>query len=213
MTLVNERIGDDLFLDISGTVVNQKLEHFKESTEDRSMLDKLATNGYDHVIILSDDGKDVQEADSSTLITLLHLRDISEKTGIRFSIVSEILDFRNKKLAEVAKVNDFIVSEKLISLILSQVSENNKLNAVFEDLFDADGSEIYVKPSNDYILSGSPVNFHTVVESARRRNEVAIGYILASERDLPGYGIHINPVKSDTIRFSDEDNIIVIAED
>lgn len=88
------------------------------------------------------------------LITLLHLRNIEEKTGNDFTIVSEMMDIRNKELAEGTEADDFIISNKLISLMLSQLSENKELKAVFDDLFDADGSEIYVKPVTDYVKTG-----------------------------------------------------------
>lgn len=45
----------------------------------------------------------MQEADAITLVTLLHLRDIAEKDETPFSIISEMLDLRNRELAEVAK--------------------------------------------------------------------------------------------------------------
>ena len=41
--------------------------------------------------------------------------------------VSEMLDVRNRELAEVTSADDFIVSDKLVSLMLSQVSENREL--------------------------------------------------------------------------------------
>ncbi len=214
LTLVSKNIDNEALEKISSQMTHQEIELIKESPEDRQVLDKLIEKKYDHVIILCDDLKDIQEADSSALITLLHLRDIAEKTGARFSVVSEIMDFRNKQLAEVTKVNDFIVSEKLVSLIMTQVSENPKLNAVLQDLFDADGSEIYVKPSKNYVSYGKPVNFYTVVESAKLKNEVAIGYILSSKEgdSSADYGICVNPKKSDRMTFSDKDSIIVIAE-
>ena len=68
-----------------------------------------------------------------TLVTLLHLRDIEEKHGDTFSVVSEMLDARNQKLAEVTGTDDFIVSENLVSLLLAQLAENKALAAVFED--------------------------------------------------------------------------------
>lgn len=215
LTVVGRNVDEEVFGKLSAILKNQRAEHIRENCDDRDVLDQLAVDGYDHIIILCDSSKEVQDADSITLITLLHLRDIAEKSGKQFSIVSEIMDFRNKRLAEITKVNDFIVSEKLVSLILSQVSENKLLNGVFEDIFDADGSEIYVKPSSQYVLTGQPINFFTVIEAARRHGEVAIGYIQSAllSNAEEGYGIHINPGKSGLITFTDEDRIIVIAED
>ncbi|MHB1275471.1 MAG: hypothetical protein ACYC0D_06225 [Candidatus Humimicrobiaceae bacterium] len=141
-------------------------------------------------------------------------RDISEKTGVKFSIISEMLDIRNRSLAEIAKVNDFIVSDKLLSLILTQVSENKLLNLVFKDLFDADGSEIYIKKANNYIDCSKSVNFYIIIEAAQQKKEVAIGYKIFNQETDPekSYGIFINPAKSDLIALSDEDSIIVLSE-
>ena len=187
-----------------------------EDITKRATLDSLLRQDYPHIILLSDRAQeDIQKADANTLITLLHLRNIAETTEKRFSIVSEMLDIRNRRLAQVAKVNDFIVSDTIISLLIAQVSENNILNAVFEDIFDADGSEIYLKPAESYVRLGEDVSFYTVVEAARRHGETAFGYKIAAESEsetVPG-GIHVNPPKSAAIRFVQGDCIIVAAED
>ena len=183
---------------------------------ERTTLDSLLLEDAPHIILLSDRyQEDIQKADANTLITLLHLRNIAELTGKQFSIVSEMLDIRNRRLAEVAKVNDFIVSDTIISLLIAQVSENNLLNAVFEDIFDSDGSELYIKPMDQYVTLLEPVSFYTVIEAARRKGETAFGYKLASEAKLNSAsgGVHINPNKSVMIQFAAEDSVIVAAED
>lgn len=193
---------------------NQKVSFKRGDTTDRRLLETIRAADYDHVIALSYAGLDVQEADAKTLITLLHLRDIAERDETPFSIVSEMLDLRNRRLAEVAKVNDFIVSDHLISLMMSQLSENADLYAVFADIFDPEGSEIYMKPVGDYVEIGKPVNFYTMVEAARRRGQTAIGYRLAAEAGevARSYGVHTNPQKSRLVTFVPEDKLIVLSE-
>jgi voltage-gated potassium channel Kch len=185
-------------------------------TTDRRTLDSLQPDEYEHIVVLCySDHLDPQRADARTLITLLHLRDIEARIGERFSIVSEMLDDRNRELAEVTKADDFIVSDKLLSLMLAQVSENKYLSQVFADMFDPEGSEIYVKPASDYVALGRPVNQYTVLEAARRRGHIAIGYVVgALEKDTGGrYGVHVNPAKSEVVTFTAADRIVVIAED
>ncbi|HEX2997965.1 MAG TPA: hypothetical protein VHP14_24285, partial [Anaerolineales bacterium] len=128
---------------------------------------------------------------------------------------SEMLDLRNRELAEATQVDDFIVSEHLISLMMSQLSENAELFDVFTDMFDPEGAEIYLKPVSNYVAAGQPVDFYTVVEAARRRGETTLGYRLLSEaKDAEkSYGVHTNPKKSEQVTFSPDDKIIVIAED
>jgi voltage-gated potassium channel Kch len=197
-----------------GRLPNQKLAILEGETTDRSLLEKLNITEFDHVIVLAYSSLEPQEADAKTLVTLLHLRDIAERDETPFSIVSEMLDLRNRELAEVAGVDDFIVSEHLVSLMMSQLSENADLFAVFTDIFDPEGSEIYLKPVSDYIEVGKPVNFYTVTEAARRRNETAIGYRLLNQSgdSESSYGVHTNPKKSEMVTFANEDKVIVIAE-
>ncbi|MBE7467799.1 MAG: potassium transporter TrkA [Anaerolineae bacterium] len=184
-------------------------------TTDRRTLDELSISTFQHVIVLSySDQLEPQDADSQTLITLLHLRAISEQSGDTFSIVSEMLDVRNRELAEVTRADDFIVSDKLVSLLLTQISENKKLAAVFADLFDPEGCELYLKPAANYVAAGQPVNFYTIVEAARQRGETAIGYRLRAQTDdaAQAYGVRVNPAKSKAITLSADDRIIVLAE-
>ena len=192
-----------------------KVNYHRGDTTDRALLESIHAADYDHVIALSYSGLEVQEADARTLVTLLHLRDIAERDETPFSIVSEMLDMRNRQLAEVAKVDDFIVSDHLISLMMSQMSENADLFAVFADVFDPEGSEINMKPACDYVEPGRPVNFYTLVEAARRRGQTAIGYRLAAEAGeaAKSYGVHTNPQKSLMVTFSPEDKVIVLAGD
>ncbi len=186
-------------------------------TTDRRTLDALDPIGFDHIIALStlEDGMDIQQADARTLITLLHLRDIADRAGKDLAIVSEMLDIRNRELAQVTRADDFIVSDNLVSLLLAQVSENKELATVFSDLFDPEGSEIYLKPAADYVEPGRAVSFYTILESARRRGHVALGYRLqreGSDADAQ-FGVHLNPKKSAHVTLAPEDCVIVLAEE
>ncbi len=197
-------------------LVNQTVTFRRGDTTDRQQLDRLAVTSYHHVLVLSYDGTlPPQEADARTLITLLHLRDIAEKDGHTFSIVSEMLDLRNRELAEVTQADDFIVSDKLVSLMLSQISENKALVAVFDDLFDPAGSELYLKPVEEYVTPGHPLNFYTVVEAGRQRGQVVVGYKIQAEswdKDK-NHGVRLNPDKSAPITFAPGDQLIVLAEE
>jgi K+/H+ antiporter YhaU regulatory subunit KhtT len=200
---------------LAGKLVNQTLAFHAGDTTNRRLLDNLDLHTFDHLILLGySDTLDAQQADAHTLVTLLHLRDISEKSGNKFSIVSEMQDMRNRELAEIARADDFIVSDKLISLNLSQISENKELALVFQDLFNSEGSEIYLKPAGNYVELGRPINFYTVVEACRRVGATALGYRVKSEADLAenGYGVHLNPDKSLMVSFAAGDRIIMLSE-
>jgi hypothetical protein len=182
---------------------------------DRPALEKLVAEDYHYMVILSPtDAPDIQIADAATMLSLLHLRDIARKTGRKFSIVSEILDVRNRELTEVTSAEDVIISERLVALSLTQVAENKDALPLFADLLTPGGPEIYLKPAEEYILPGRPVSFHTVIEAALRRGQTAFGYRLLSQAGEPenSFGVHLNPEKSALITFGEQDRIIVLAE-
>ncbi|MGH2521541.1 MAG: CASTOR/POLLUX-related putative ion channel, partial [Anaerolineales bacterium] len=83
------------------------------------------------------------------------------------------------------------------------------------DIFDPEGSEIYLKLASNYVALGEPLSFYTVVEAARQRGEVAFGYRLHAHARNPdkAYGVAVNPNKSEPVTFSEWDRIIVLAEE
>jgi voltage-gated potassium channel Kch len=180
----------------------------------RESLERLDLSGYQHIIVLSDDSLDPDLADDRTLIALLHLRDIESQLGDTYSIVAEMNDDTNREIAQVTKADDFIVSSRLISLLLTQLAENWHLYPVLTDLFCPSGSEIYLKPATDYVTCAGEVSFATVIESARRRGESAIGYRLRSGSDQPpAYGVVLNPPPAVPVTLAAGDSIIVVAQD
>jgi hypothetical protein len=195
-------------------LVNLTLQTEQADLTARRVIDRIAPVNYDHIILLCDQELDVQEADAKILISLLHLRNHAEQHSKDLNVVSEMRDVRNRTLAEVAKADDFIVSDNMISLLLAQISENKALADVFERLFSNEGSEIYIRSIGDYVETGIEMDFHTLLEAAARKGETAIGYRIAADSRNPdrAYGVDCNPIKSVKRSFQPEDRIIVLAE-
>ncbi|MEU9232498.1 CASTOR/POLLUX-related putative ion channel [Streptomyces subrutilus] len=195
---------------------------------DPRVLAKLDVPSYDSVIVVGEadpgaagtpggagepaDGEEAR-ADDRTLVTLLHLRAIAEAARRELVLTTEMSEDGNRLLAPAREGADFIVSGRLISLLMTQISESRYLADVFEELFDAEGSEFHLKPAADYVRAGREVPFATLVEAARRRGECAVGYRLrAGAGTGPGHGLRINPDKRERVRLTGEDWLIVLAE-
>lgn len=206
---------DAMVLPSSNMTVEAKLI----DTSHAASLQALRPLDYDSVMVLGySDHMEPQSADTRTLITLLHLRKLSERLGDHISVVSEMIDIRNRELAEVTRADDFVVSNKLVSLMLAQASENEYLSAIFDDLLDEDGSEVYMRPIGDYVDLDRPLTFYTIAEAARRRGETAIGYRRRRDegagpdaRNMGG--VVVNPDKREALEYRPEDRVIVLAED
>ena len=209
-----DEIKDSLAL-LSEELQNITLYFQHGNINDRNTLDELRIESFNHIIVLSymDKGS-IQISDAITLICLVHLRDISEKAGKDFSVVSEMLDVQNRELAEVAKADDFIVSDNLLSLLMTQIAENKDLEMVYENLFNDEGAEIYLNPVEEYLDVHQPTDFYQVIESASKIGHTAIGYRKLSQKEYDNgkFGIVLNPLKSKSIQFEQGDFLIVLAE-
>ncbi|MFJ7339647.1 NAD-binding lipoprotein [Streptomyces sp. NPDC101110] len=180
-------------------------------------LRRLDVHSYDSVIVVGEDpasGQSPDEPDNRTLVTLLLLRELQELSGRELPVVTELVDDRNRALAPLGPGADVIISGKLIGLLMAQISQNRHLAAVFEELFSADGAGIRLRPAGDYVLPGCETAFATVVAAARGRGECAIGY--RSHDDVsthPGYGVRVNPPKSERRHWTAADEVIVVGTD
>jgi len=187
----------------------------KASSTNRAVLEEHVGGDLDQIIVLCyDEDLDVQTADSRTLVTLLHVRDILSKLGSETPVVSEMIDDRNRVLASVADVDDIVVSGEIVSLLVTQLSEDGRLEAVFKELLGAEGSEIYLRPAEWYVELGDEVSWATVIAGAARRNETAIGLksALLAEPGLK-FGVVVNPPKSQTYSIGRGDAVVVLAEE
>ncbi len=180
----------------------------------QAALSDLDVTSYDHVIVLGyTDSMGVQSADTRTLVTLLQLRKLSDAAGRHISVVSEMADARNRALAEVTRADDFVVSNQLVSLMLAQASENKYISAIFSELLDENGSEVYIRPASEYVAGDRPVTFDTIVEAARQRGEVAFGYkeTVADRGARNMGGVVLNPPRHTARIYAATDSVVVLA--
>ncbi|MFN0202053.1 MAG: CASTOR/POLLUX-related putative ion channel [Bacteroidia bacterium] len=176
---------------------------------------------YDNILILSQDSgeQEAEKIDSDTLMILLLLRKIKRDSApnAKTKILTQILNSDNQELIQQTEVDDFLISNKMITKILAQLSEQPRLQEVYHDLFSAEGSEIYVKPLYLYLdkNASEQVNFADLIAVAEQRKEICIGLRLGAKiHDAnQNFGIVLNPSKTSTYSLSDIDALIVIAED
>jgi voltage-gated potassium channel Kch len=195
---------------IGATASNYTISFTKGNTVTRAVLDALNVPSFTSIIILANETFGIQEADAATLLTLLHVRDITHRAQADVNVVTEMLDGRNRALASMDSVNDFIISNTIISLLLTQIAENPNLYEVFRDLFDAAGSELYLRPAADYVQLNTPVTMATVVHAAIQKNEVAIG---CKYKRNGQWHVELNAPKSSIVSFEAHDMIVVVAEE
>ncbi|WP_419993965.1 CASTOR/POLLUX-related putative ion channel [Streptomyces boninensis] len=182
------------------------------------VLADLDLGSYDSLIVLGYDVDDEAGASSQshpdvdTLVTLLHLRALEAELGCELRVVTEMAKDSNRVLAPVTAGADFIVSDKVISQLLAQISENLHLGPLFRELGNAQGCEIYLKPATDYVAQDREISYATAVESARRQGECALGYRLSQEAaTAPDFGLRLNPDKRSSVTLSTGDSLVLVS--
>ncbi len=188
-------------------------------------LESLDPLAYNNVVILPQKPEAelvAERIDAETIVVLLHLRKLvrqAEKAGRRVTtkVLTEVLDSSNQELINQAGVNDFLISNRMVSMIFAQLSEQPDIRRVYDDLFQEDGSEIYVKPASLY-FDELPVTcrFGDLLALAQKRDaEVCLGYkIQALENELDeNHGVSLVPPKDTEVTLRRGDALVVVAED
>jgi hypothetical protein len=168
-----------------------------------------ARNHYTSIIILGyRSGVSPSEADARSLLSLLLLdRGIAESTRTdKPRIVAELLDAKDIDLARISGADDFVVSDALASLMMSQLSEHPELRDVFQQIYSADDSALFMEPADAYAAAGE-VTFAQIVATTAAGGGCAIGWrkVVDGEADVV-----VNPTKSARITLGPGDHVIVI---
>jgi uncharacterized membrane protein YhaH (DUF805 family) len=178
--------------------------------------------GYDSIIILSegDELRLPDQIDAETILILLLIRQAlqqgRDQGTVETTVITELVESENQALAASTGVHDFVVSSRLVSMLLAQISEQLLMQQVYQALFAEEGSEIYLKPAWLY-LDDLPqqVTFADLVRLAQQRGEVCIGVKLKANenrQDL-NYGITLAPSKTGEWALDTGDALVVLAED
>ncbi|MEN9324976.1 MAG: hypothetical protein RL414_730 [Actinomycetota bacterium] len=183
---------------------------FKANDGSISELAAVARNKrYDEIIVLAYREKiDVADADARTMLTMLLLNKLFDEDGNgveRTRLVAEILDSRRADLARVANADDLVVSDNLAALLAAQLSQNPDLGPVFEDIFDADGAALNVRPLTHYANVGDEIRYLDLVALGRSYEETVLGIRSVAQ------GVLMNPSKSSTYVVGEGDGLIVLS--
>ena len=220
----------DVLISEHSDAIETQFNHIKEQNPSIQMnllvlnphepgaLYEIAPERYNNLIILKQDGGDPELRDSETIALLLQFRNylkMADNKTIETQLISEVADSDNLEVILEVGVNDFLISNKFISKLYAQVSEDPDVLKVFEDLFNEDGSEIYIKPLSLFMCSAPlKIRFGDLCLAAQMRGESCFGVRIQQELENPetNYGIYINPPKDQIFKLTLEDCLLTLAE-
>lgn len=181
-----------------------RVRHGDGGPEDTAHLSEGAVP--QQIIVLGyRDALSLDDADARTLLTLITLRRRWPAGPGHVRIVAELLDQRNLVLADPVGVDDLIVSDALSSLLMAQLSERAELQAVFDDLFDAEGAVVEMQAADTFVPC-TELTFGHVVAAGAAKGTSAFGYRLGATGTVV-----MNPAKSARVTLGADDQVIVVA--
>eukprot|EP00658_Telonema_sp_P-2_P030711 TRINITY_DN23148_c0_g1_i15.p1 TRINITY_DN23148_c0_g1~~TRINITY_DN23148_c0_g1_i15.p1 ORF type:complete len:213 (-),score=75.03 TRINITY_DN23148_c0_g1_i15:365-1003(-) len=194
----------------------------------RSDLVDTELSTYDAVLVLTEEREGIAGlcSDSRSMVTMLLVRDeqqrylMEEKIQTLPVMIAEILDPRTAQLLELASADDSMVSNEFVSMALGQMAMERDIRILVEDLFCPEGNEMHIKGVHLFAQAGESLSFWEVMNRARQRVEIALGFALAvtnsdKMRDGVAEGeLILNPAnKSQKITWMPNDRIVVLSED
>ena len=190
---------------------NLTIHVMNDVTYDRLIIEEAVKHTDRSIVIFQNEEVPKEDKDSQTLLTLLHIRDIEKITGQEFDVVTEIFNVQNTAIIELAKVDDFLISDQLTSRMLTQIAENPYLVDILKVLLNKNGVEVYLKPVESYVKTNQAVSGYTLVEACARKQETFLGYksYTRSGRER----VCMNPLKSEDVTLCPGDKIIVLSQD
>ena len=194
-------------------------------------LDKIKPMNFNSILILSPGGSTIEEMDAYVISLLIRIRQILialEKTDGLIDnskkrnwpkLITEVMDSDNIDIILNSGVEDFMVSNQFVSQIMAQVSEEPLALDVYDDLFQSEGSEMYIKPASYYFdftnKETITIPYGECVQAAQLRNEVLLGVQINKDQKNKSkmFGINLIPNKNDLFTLSKKDGLIALAED
>lgn len=177
------------------------------NTHSYEVLKEFQYEEYDTLAVFANDQNLMDTPDEETLLTLLHLQEFKKEVSNFPTIVVELKENKSVDTLEYVDVDDFIVSNILISKLMAQVSENRFLYSVIKELVSDYGHEFYLRRAEAYIQTGNTYPVYALVGAALKKNEIFIGY------KKKGEPVILNPSKYESVNLSEADRIIVTAKD
>ncbi len=187
---------------------------------DESFLETLDLLSYDMIVVLKTcaDTENNEVVDSRNIKLLLIMKRIMDKETERKKplVVVEVLNTSNIELFEHMGLSDFLLSNRIISIFLTQLAKQPDLIHVYNILLSKEGSEIYIKPAINYFNDFSQeFSMADLLSVGVKRHEVVIGYKKILEHQKPNgryFDIYINPNKNKKFSLNEKDFLIVVAD-
>ncbi|WP_300753643.1 hypothetical protein [uncultured Brachyspira sp.] len=159
------------------------------------MREKLKEENTTKIVLISEDNV----TDVKSINILLIIRQIIRKENFNIAILSLLNSIQKRNLIYSDDVRDFIVSGKLIGMLMAQASISSNILYIFYGLLSKNGKDIIMSPYSDYFNESK--SFKDVYLYLLRKRVIIIGVKRYND-------VIINP--NNDCMLDNKDEIIII---
>lgn len=213
--LEDEACRDRLRIDFS-RLDNLTVRCQKATIDHPEAVDNLHPERLDNIILLSSeltDGPLMADAESIMAFVQLrdHFRDENETSPPSFVI--ELNDEDNRDLFQFGTEHDVIMTQEIVSHLLSQVAMRRALAWVYEELFTQRGPEIRFAAVTNVLADTARdrVAFQDIQQACLARGAIAIGLHSGPGSATASSGLRLNPDPSFSVPLRPESRVVVIS--
>ncbi len=139
--------------------VDFRFKHYEKMAIKDLIKDVKETEGERKVLILSDDKVSADSYDANVFVSLIELsKNFTQKDNITY--ITELLDSRNLSSVNDFNIHNTIISNKMMSLLITQLSLNKSSKKFFEKVLTVSTA----KKSNDFDIVISDVKQSIAIE-------------------------------------------------
>lgn len=201
LLICEEKRYDEIIKEISEYVENHNIIMISynlivsQKKKYKFILDKLKKENITKIVLISEDNI----TDVKSINILLIIREIIKKEKLDIAILSLLNSIQKRNLIYSDDVRDFIVSGKLIGMLMAQASISSNILYIFYGLLSKNGKDIIIQSYSYYFKESK--NFIDVYFSLLKRKIILIG--IKRHND-----IILNP--NHKCKLDDKDEIVII---
>ena len=197
--------------------IDFELKYYDKTENDRLIQDIKATPGHKEVLILSDDTVAAESYDANVFVTLIELsKAFPNRENITY--ITELLDSRNLSSIKDFNIKNTIISNKMMSLLITQIVMNEDSKKFFERLLTTayttkpDDFDLVINRVGNRIAIDEDMTFSSRAELIRtfyntyKGKEILIGLYQDDKMVL----FNQNQDKKEAITLNKDDSFIII---
>ena len=133
----SEFILDNLNRSAESDEFNYQIKHYHKNENDLLIKDIKETEGEKKVLILSDDNVSEESYDANVFVTLIELSKAFPKRE-NLTLITELLDSRNLSSVRDFDIHNTIISNKMMSILITQLAMNLDSKKFYHKLLTTD---------------------------------------------------------------------------